>query len=66
MYTPNYDNGAIELIVGKDKSLVRVQSAMGVFKVADKYDIEQFTWPISDDIKAGHEKISNSEGRTRL
>jgi hypothetical protein len=49
IYTPDYDRSIIETMVGDDKTQ-RILIAIGLYQIADKYDITRLYAPTVDDV----------------
>lgn len=61
MYTLNYDISAIEEGSGKDNKSKRVEFAMGMCTIADKYDIKRLVQPAHDDLHQNVDAISDTK-----
>jgi hypothetical protein len=52
IYTLRYNNNAVNAITGKDKDFKRIEFAMGLYTVADKYKITRLIYPAAKDIRS--------------
>jgi hypothetical protein len=59
VYTQFYDNKAIEDITGKDEKFKKMQFVMGLYTIADKYEIVRLKIPAVQDFKCLLRKARN-------
>jgi predicted SprT family Zn-dependent metalloprotease len=52
IYTQHYNHDAVNVITGKDDAFKRMQFAMGLYTVADKYEITRLMKPAANDFRS--------------
>jgi hypothetical protein len=52
IYTQHYDHSVFNAITGKDDAFKRMQFAMGLYTVADKYKITRLMSPATNDLRS--------------